>query len=72
MAKKNLALIALLLLVACGPKPAGPAPLQHVRLPMGYIPNVQYAPFYVAVEKGYFAAENLMVKCPSKYVPKVG
>jgi len=21
---------------------------------------------------GYFAAENLMVKCPSKYVPKVG
>ncbi|HLA98841.1 MAG TPA: ABC transporter substrate-binding protein [Anaerolineales bacterium] len=58
-----LGFIALLLLAACGGKPAenppaavteNPPELVHIRLPMGYIPSVQYAPFYVAVDKGYF------------------
>jgi NitT/TauT family transport system substrate-binding protein len=47
------ALIALM--AACTATPSQPAELQHIRLPMGYIPNVQYAPFYLAVERGYFA-----------------
>ncbi|MEW5869803.1 MAG: ABC transporter substrate-binding protein [Chloroflexota bacterium] len=57
-------LIVIAILVgACGKAPqATPAPLVKVRLPMGYIPNVQYAPFYVAVEKGYYQAAGLEVE----------
>jgi len=50
----------LFLLSACGPKPTGE--LTHVRLPLGYIPNVQFAPLYVAVERGYFRQAGIEVE----------
>ncbi|MFZ5820105.1 MAG: ABC transporter substrate-binding protein [Chloroflexota bacterium] len=41
-------------LSACGSPKSGEEALVHVKLPLGYIPNIQFAPLYVAVEKGYF------------------
>jgi NitT/TauT family transport system substrate-binding protein len=36
--------------------------LTHIRLPMGYIPNVQYAPFYTAVHQGFYAEQGLEIE----------
>src|SRR3970040_1538354 len=60
---KHLYLIIILLaalLSGCGSPQNGE--LEKIRLPMGYIPNVQFAPFYVAVENGYFAEAGFEVE----------
>ncbi|NOT05065.1 MAG: ABC transporter substrate-binding protein [Anaerolineales bacterium] len=36
--------------------------LTTIRLPMGYIPNIQYAPFYAAIEKGYFKDAGIEIE----------
>jgi NitT/TauT family transport system substrate-binding protein len=51
-------------LSACGdPKSTNEASeVRKIRVPVGYIPNVQFAPFYVAMEKGYFAEEGIEIE----------
>ena len=55
-----LGLVLCLALTACIPATPEPA-LTKVTLNLTYIPNVQFAPFYVAIEKGYFAKYGLEV-----------
>ena len=58
-----------LVLSACGSsKSANEAgTLTKISLPMGYIPNIQFAPFYVAVEKGYFKEAGIEIEFDYKF-----
>lgn len=60
------------LLAACSGEGTSPrqdenVELTHIRLPMGYVPNVQFAPFYVAVDDGFFQEEGLEVEFDYSY-----
>ncbi len=58
-------LIVGIALVGCALRPptaATPSAPQDVVLALGYIPSVQFAPFYVAQEKGFFTDEGLRVE----------
>ncbi len=56
----SLVLISLLA-AACGAPAAPAAEVTQVRLPVGYIPNVQFAPLYVAIDKGFYSQEGIEV-----------
>lgn len=59
-----LVLLTLVLLGGCAQaitQPPTARALTPVTVVMSYIPNVQFAPFYVAAEKGYFAEEGIKV-----------
>lgn len=60
--KKFTYLMLFLLLAACGGQAEPAAELTRIRLPMGYIADPQYAPFYVAIEKGYFAEAGFEIE----------
>src|SRR5512139_1996556 len=58
MSRKLILLTLMLALALSGcagsPSTKEAGTLTKVSLPMGYVPNIQYAPLYVAAEKGYF------------------
>ncbi len=60
----NLALGVLisLLLAACGADEPAERELTTIRLPMGFVADPQFAPFYVAQEKGYFSDAGFEVE----------
>lgn len=69
MYRRFLLVFTLLLVTACAPiqpnsaasagATAQPIP---IKLGVGFIPNVQFAVFYVGIEKGFYAAEGLDVR----------
>jgi NitT/TauT family transport system substrate-binding protein len=71
MMKKILVLtfvLVMLLTAGCGGKAVAgstdalnAANLVTVKLPLGYIPNVQFAPLYVAIEKGFYAEAGITI-----------
>ncbi|MBN1318631.1 MAG: ABC transporter substrate-binding protein [Anaerolineales bacterium] len=70
---KSIALLILsflLFLASCSSpqtSPATPVEMTQIRLPMGYIPSTQYAPLYVAANKGFFTDEGLEVEFDYSY-----
>ncbi len=71
----SLVLLALLL-SACGGAATGSgtastpsAPLKDISIGLGYNPDVQFAPFYVAKSKGYYQAAGLNVNFNHGIVP---
>lgn len=56
-----LAVLVAFVLAGCG-SDAPAQPTQSVKLAMGFTPNIQFAPFYAAVENGYFAQEGIDIE----------
>jgi len=56
----HLIVLSVLVLAGCG-RSVQPE-VTHLRVPMGFVANVQFAPWYVAVERGYFAEEGLEIE----------
>jgi len=63
--KLNIIVAFIFLAVAssCTPTPAAEQQeIASIRLPVGYIPNVQFTPLYVAIEKGFYGEGGLNVE----------
>jgi NitT/TauT family transport system substrate-binding protein len=76
MSRPRLAIPLLaLLLAACSPGaisgPSASAGLRHVTLLLGFRPDVQFAPFYVGQQDGFYADAGLDVTIAHKQAPDV-
>ncbi|MDV6374299.1 ABC transporter substrate-binding protein [Deinococcus arenicola] len=74
---KHFALLSLTLLLGTGVQNAAAqtsstqTPARTVNIGLGYNPDVQFTPFYVADKLGYFAAEGLKVNYQHGYVTQL-
>lgn len=64
-----------IILAACqgspAPSPSGPEELRPVTLLLGFRPDVQFAPFYVAQQEGFYADAGLEVEIRHEQAPDV-
>ena len=56
----HLMIFIFLIMASCRPKPT--PSLTHIRLSLGYIPNIQFAPLYVAAQRGYFSDAGIEIE----------
>lgn len=73
MARRLIPAVVLALAVAAlAVRPAaGAAPLRSITIGMGYVPNVQFAPYYVAQQRGYYRQAGLNVTFDYAYSPNL-
>lgn len=62
-----LTFILAIVLSACTPSSAAEGDLVHVRLPVGYVPNIQFAPLYTAVDKGFYRDAGIEIEFDYSY-----
>ncbi|MCJ7550402.1 MAG: ABC transporter substrate-binding protein [Anaerolineae bacterium] len=67
LATSGLVIVISLLLTLVAGCASQPPDLQSIGLPMGYVANVQFSPFYMAQERGYFTAAGFDVTFDYRY-----
>ncbi len=67
LANSGLVFVISLVLIFIGGCASQPTDLHSIALPMGYVANVQFSPFYMAEERGYFTDAGFDVTFDYRY-----